>query len=461
MVSLPGRLVAGRHVFRWDLSMKLVSGKLRLSPHDLMNHLGCHHVTQLEVAVANGAIEPPDWRDPALAVLQERGLELEAAYLEHLRSTGRTISSPGDDDASTGHERTMGAMHNGTEIIYQAVLRNGLWDGRADFLIRADTASALGAWSYEVLDTKLARETRAGTTLQLSLYSDLLGEIQEMMPALMHVVMPGVPFDRLSYRVDDFLAYYRFVQARLLNATTTGNFASATYPDPVPHCDTCRWWAGCDKRRREDDHLCLVAGVSRLHIKELQSADVGTLTALANLHHDFRPRRGARETYVRAREQARVQLEGRSTGKPVFEQLPITIEQGLCRLPEPSGGDIFLDLEGDEFAGPHGLEFLFGWVTADGGNTEYTAVWANDAASERKAFEAFMDFATERWQRFPDLHIYHFSGYEPGALKRLMGRYATCEEELDRFLRAGRFVDLHSIVRQSVRASVERYSLKD
>ena len=34
----------------------------------------------------------------------------------------------------------------------------------------------------------------------------------------------------------------------------------------------------------------------------------------------------------------------------------------------------------------------------------------------------------DRWERFPDLHVYHFAPYEPAALKRLMGRYATREE---------------------------------
>ena len=63
--------------------------------------------------------------------------------------------------------------------------------------------------------------------------------------------------------------------------------------------------------------------------------------------------------------------------------------------------------------------------------------------------------------RFPRLHIYHFSPYEPAALKRLMGRYATREDELDRMLRAELFLDLHAVVRQAMRASVERYTLKN
>ena len=65
-----------------------------------------------------------------------------------------------------------------------------------------------------------------------------------------------------------------------------------------------------------------------------------------------------------------------------------------------------------------------------------------------------------RWKAFPGLHIYHYAPYEPAALKRLMGRYATREEEIDQMLRARLFVDLYQVVRHGLRASVESYSIK-
>src|SRR5258708_13004846 len=65
-----------------------------------------------------------------------------------------------------------------------------------------------------------------------------------------------------------------------------------------------------------------------------------------------------------------------------------------------------------------------------------------------------------RREAHPKMHVYHFGAYEPGALKRLMGMYATREDEIDRLLRAGTLVDLHQAFKQGVRASVEEYSLK-
>lgn len=87
--------------------------------------------------------------------------------------------------------------------------------------------------------------------------------------------------------------------------------------------------------------------------------------------------------------------------------------------------------------------------------------WALDRAQQRAAFEWFIEFTFERMTRYPDLHIYHFGAYEPTAIKRLMLRYATKEDEVDRLLRGEIFVDLHTVAKQAVRASVEQYSLKD
>jgi hypothetical protein len=142
--------------------------------------------------------------------------------------------------------------------------------------------------------------------------------------------------------------------------------------------------------------------------------------------------------------------------------LPQQEGYGLARLPEPSPGDIFLDFEADPFVEEGGLEYLLGYSLLNNtGETEYTPMWAFDRTTERRVFESFIDLVMERRSRFPGLHIYHFSHYEPTTLKRLMGRYATREDEIDRLLRAGVFVDLHGITKQSLRASVETYSLKD
>ena len=180
-------------------------------------------------------------------------------------------------------------------------------------------------------------------------------------------------------------------------------------------------------------------------------------------HYRYRgsPSRGAAQSFERIREQARLQMQGRTAGATVYEPLPAAPGFGLARLPPPSDGDIFFDLEGDPFVDEGGLEFLFGYAFKDATGTEaITTDWALSRDDEKAAFERFVDFVMARLKVYPDLHVYHYAPYEPAALKRLMGRYVTREDEIDRMLRAGVFVDLYAVVRHAIRASVESYSIK-
>ena len=401
-----------------------------------------------------------------LALLQERGLIHEREYADTLRARGLTIVDLSECAGEAAVERTVSAMRAGADAILQAALRNERWFGRPDVLCRVDAPSVLGAWSYQVSDTKLARETRGGTILQLALYSELLAALQGLMPEEFHVVTPDLERPVQSFRIQDFAAYFRLVRTRLESAVRgeAEAIAAANYPEPVEHCDKCRWWSACDKRRRADDHLSLVAGISHLQTRELQAAGIATLERLGTLPLPlpFNPRRGANETYVRVREQARVQLAGRVADAPLHELLPITPEHGFSRLPAPSAGDLFLDIEGDPFAREGGREYLFGLVSvAPDGKQTSRAFWACTDTEERMAFEAVVDEILRSWAANPGMHVYHYAPYEPAALKRLMGRHASRESEIDRMLRAELFVDIYAVVRHSVRASVESYSIKD
>jgi uncharacterized protein len=172
-------------------------------------------------------------------------------------------------------------MKKGFDVIVQAPLTHGRWFGRADVLKRVEFPSRLGPWSYEVHDCKLARETKATTILQLSLYSECVAGIQGEWPEYMHVVPPGDEFVSEPYRVSDYSAYYRYVKRRLEDAIENNGSVTATYPEPTPHCSVCRWWAECDGKRRKDDHLSLVAGISRLQQKQLNVWDVNAVSSLA------------------------------------------------------------------------------------------------------------------------------------------------------------------------------------
>ncbi len=300
--------------------MKQIGESLELSATDLVGYLNCRHLSGLDRAVAEGALAKPKVWDPLLEILRERGSVHERNYVEHLSKTGlEVVRIDGVDVTDETVSETLAAMKRGTQVIVQGALSYQVWGGRSDILRRVEIPSAIGDWSYEAIDTKLARETRAGTVLQLCLYSDLLTEAQGMAPEYMYVVAPWSEFKPQQYRFADYAAYSRMVKRRLLTALAEQE-TEETYPNPVEHCDICRWREACDKRRRDDDHLCLVAGISKLQINELKQRGIATVQGLAGmpLPLDWKPDRGSADSYDRIREQARIQVETREAGEEKF-----------------------------------------------------------------------------------------------------------------------------------------------
>ena len=466
--------------------MQLIDGRPVYAATDLVGYLACEHLTQLERAAMAGLTLRPERNDPELDIIRKRGFEHEQRFLAQLRAEGKTVVSieldgsieDRGDQLRAAAAATRDAIAHGPDVIYQATFFDGTWRGHADFLLRRETPdrpSRFGPFHYEVADTKLARHVKASAVLQICSYVEMLTAIQGVVPEWMHVALGGSSHSVETLRVDDFMAYYRAAKGRFLDAladpATLAFPSETTYPEPVDHCDVCRWAIECGRRRREDDHLSLVAGISARQRRALIERGVTTLDALGRLPLPADPKiEGTSEqALTRIREQARLQLEGRQAGEPRYELLlppageKIEAERGLATLPEPSANDLFFDIEGDPYAFEDGLDYLFGVLETDG---TFHAFWARDETgavtldAERAAFERFMDFVMERFERDPSLHVYHYAPYEPTALKRLMGRHGTREADVDRLLRGGVLVDLLRAVRQGLRASVESYSIK-
>ncbi|HEY3190759.1 MAG TPA: TM0106 family RecB-like putative nuclease, partial [Solirubrobacteraceae bacterium] len=265
--------------------------------------------------------------------------------------------------------------------------------------------------------------------------------------------------ERRTLRLADFAAYYRRVRRGFEAALGR---REATEPYPVEHCALCEFREVCDTRWTREDHLVLVAGMRRDQVKRLRAGGIATLARLAEAAPATKIDHLAAPTFATLHEQAALQATRRSTGRLEWRALPVETGRGFQRLPRPSAGDVFFDIEGDPFWEPaRGLHFLFGLLVADGDAWRYRSLWAHDRTSERAMFEALIDVFRERLAAHPDMHVYHFGAYETTAVKQLMGIYATREDAVDELLRHEVFVDLHGVVRQGVRAGVSSYSLKD
>jgi predicted RecB family nuclease len=464
--------------------VQLIDGRPVYAATDLVAFLACEHLTRIERAAMAGLVERPNRVDPELDIIRRRGFEHEQRYLGELRAQGKTVEEIAldgsvedrGDQLRAAAAATLDAMARGVEVVYQATFFDGTWRGHADFLLRvesADRPSRWGPYQYEVADTKLARHVKASAVLQLCTYVDLLDHVQGVRPEWMYVALGGSSHAIERLRVDDYMAYFRTTRDRFVATVAEAAVFPplATYPEPVEHCEVCRWALECAARRRADDHLSLVAGITSRQRHALEARAIGTLEGLGRLTLPLDARLdGVSEPALRkVREQARIQLEGRLEQRMKYELLlpdaekQIDPERGLATLPPPSPNDLFFDIEGDPYAFEDGLDYLFGVLESDG---TFHAFWSRDADGsftldgERRAFEALVDFIIARLDADPTLHVYHYAAYEATALKRLMGRHATRENEVDRLLRGAVLVDLLRAVRQSLRASVESYSIK-
>ncbi len=423
--------------------------RLLFSPSDLNAFLECEHLTQLELAVARHELERPVAENPQADLVKRKGDEHEAAYLAQLLADGRTVTEiPFENlDFDEAAHATEQAMRDGADVIYQACFVDGRWRGFADFVERQ--ADGL----YEVVDTKLARHSKPSYVLQLCFYSEQVGRIQGSMPERMHVVL-GTK-ERESLRVDDFMAYYRRVRERFVEAVDAG---IDVYPLPVSYCGRCDFLARCEARWVADDHLTLVARMRRDQSRRLEEAGIPTVAALAEAPDEARPAKMAPRTFESLRDQAAMQVAERVSGQHAWKHLVPEPKRGFELLPPPSAGDLFFDIEGDPFWEPaRGLEYLWGIVDTD---RSFKPFWAHDRTQERRAVEGVIDLIREHRAAVPAMHVYHYAAYEINALKRLTCQHGTREEELDELLRGEVFVDLYKVVSQGLRHSHARYGLK-
>lgn len=314
--------------------MRATPDGLRFSPTDVARFSRCEHLTSLELAVALGEREKPHYDDPYAELIIRKGEEHEAAYLGSLRAAGHDVVELGlgdDRDFDAAARRTEEAMREGAAYVYQAVLVLGEWRGIADFLERVERPSELGDYSYEVLDTKLARTPKPEHALQLCFYSEAVAQVQGVEPEAAHVVL-GTS-ERATIRLADVSAYHRRLRARFL-AAVAGR--PVTEPYRCEHCSRCDFEPACTEWWRERDHLLLVAGIRRGQVGKLQDAGIGTRAELAGSTPPLWIRKLPEETADRLRDQAALQLASEREGRLCWKPRSSAGSRSISRTPSSS-----------------------------------------------------------------------------------------------------------------------------
>ena len=410
----------------------------------------------------------PDAESAEKKLIAESGNKHESNYLAQIKNEKRDVCEISKADASKARQQTGEALRSGREVIYQACLELDGFRGFADFLTKV---SGTTVPAYEVVDTKLARSVKPYYLVQLCCYSEMLASLQDVMPQQMQVVLGNGKIE--TFRVEDFLHYYRQLKAAFLQQMA--DFIPAGQPPlPDPRADHGRWQSHADKILLDSDHLAQVAGINIGQIKKLAATGITTVAALANAGGKSVPKIPA-EIMARLVEQADLQVKTRERQaaakpgdlvRPIFKVIKPDQDsprRGLEMLPPQSALDVYFDMEGYPLV-EGGLEYLFGVVCHDhagsGGKLEFKDWWAHDRAEEKTAFAGFIDWVYARWRQDATMRVYHYADYERAAVRRLAGRHATRENEVDELLRNNVFVDLYQVVRHGLRVGGPNYSIK-
>ena len=333
--------------------------------------------------------------------------------------------------------------------------------GRADFLLRVDDAErAAGRWSYEAADAKLARRVRSEAILQLCEYSAHLERLQGTAPASMQVILGDGTEHRVSRRRVLRVPRNREARFRVGDARRA---RTTPIRIPVEHCNTCGFAARCAAQRKQDDHLSQVA--------RMRSGQVLALTVGGDRHHDRARAVVSRCRAARAHERRRRFRELRAQAALAAPRArtpdgvaatraarclggrsrPVRAAESVARRPLlRHGGRRSRARRAARVPlrrGRHARR-----RTARGGATTRPGSGAHSRSSSTSRSRSSI--------AIPDMHIYHYAAYEKTALRRLMSRHGTREEEVDRLLRNEVLVDLYRVVRQGIRLSTDSYSLK-
>ena len=175
-------------------------------------------------------------------LLAEFGDEHEERCLERLHQAGFTVAEIdtglGWDQVEKATAETIDAMRSGVDVVFQATFIDTPWTGHADFLVRVNTPSALGDWSYEPVDAKLAQTAKVRALLQLGEYASQIATVQQTHPEHVHLWLGNDHrFTMATSRLRRFTD--AFAGASLTTLTTLICSPGSTWP--CPQCSMCQW----------------------------------------------------------------------------------------------------------------------------------------------------------------------------------------------------------------------------
>src|ERR1051325_598215 len=190
--------------------MKKDRQKLIYSPSDLIRYLASPFVSWMDRYYLEnpGAITPDELTEDEKLIAQT-GDQHERTVLNEFKLSNPNLVEIPTGDHVVVRTTTLSAIKAMAPIIYQAALESEPFAGFADFLALNTSGR------YQVGDTKLARSPKPYYAIQLCCYSEMLAAMTDgQIPEKFGIILGSK--DKVEFRVEDFIHYYRRVKASFL-----------------------------------------------------------------------------------------------------------------------------------------------------------------------------------------------------------------------------------------------------
>jgi len=286
--------------------MRISKNKILYSPSDLNNFVSCkYHIKNDLLADEKKFKKREISADLKLRI--KYGIEHETKHFKLFKNKNNpsvTINDKLTDEKR--FEATKQALTKGYKLIYKAYFIEKNFRGEADFLLRVNTKSDLGNYSYEVYDTKITKNLRPKHVLQITGYSYLLGKLQNLLPRHMYLIDGNNKFNR--YKVNEFIDYFTYTRNRFENLLPTLK-KSDIYPEKCSYCQYCPWLDVCEKKWGEDNYINQVARINKSQVVKLKKEKIKTVEALAKTNVNKIKSKINQSTKIRLVQQAKLQEE--------------------------------------------------------------------------------------------------------------------------------------------------------
>jgi predicted RecB family nuclease len=394
-----------------------------ISAKDLYNYTKCLYRVYID---SNGNPSEKGEVSEFTKLLWEMGLQTEREYLSSLGEkliTDLSIYYPEE-----AWEKTLEAMQQGDELIYQGYLVHGRYRGRPDLLVRGeDGGSRWGSYYYEPIDIKAGKgwEERDGRPIKFKEhYAYQMMFYRELLQAIQGYVSPMARIINVDQEIEEFnpaLFEKDYVEAKdMVEKLVSGEEKS----EPVlgSHCLQCEWFKHCEAWVEEasDPTRIFFIGSTKFGLKQVglrTVSDIANMEVKKYLKPPFKVQRMGERSLERAKERAQVLLDGKPKIRPGFSFPSVPTE-------------IYFDIEDDP---TRGVTYLYGLLEIrKRQQPNYHYFLALQPEDEEQTIRDFWEFlrVTE------DAVYYVYSHKERTTLKKLMGRYNLDPDIFQKYVEA-------------------------